>query len=217
MNRISIVLVMLLAFVVAACSSEGSGASATPSEAAATPTATPTPEATPEPSEAGLPTGSGIAIPSLDMNGDPDLAGRFPDTVGGAPLTIQSFDGETFAQVGGGDPTMTAFLDSIGAELEDVSVAFGGVMVGESGLSVGAFRVQGANEDDLEREFINASQVAGDVGDLEEATVGGKDVRTAADPSGQTDGQVFIYTQDDTLYFLTGPEADVAEILEALP
>lgn len=216
MNRISIALVMLLTLIVAACSSEGSSASAAPTEEP-TPTAEPTPAATPEPSEAGLPTGSGIAIPSLDMNGDPDLAGRFPDSVGGQPLTIQSLDGETFAQMGGGDPTMAAFLESIGAELSDVSVAFGGVMSGETPISVGAFRVQGASEDDLEREFINASQEAGDVGDLEEATVGGKDVRTASDPSGQTDTQVFIYTKDDTLYFMTGPEAEIAEILEALP
>ncbi len=218
LNRISILLVMVLALVVAACSSEGGASTAaSPSEPAATPTAEPTPEATPASSEAAIPGASGIAIPSFNLEGDPELAGRFPDTVGGQPLTVQSFDGQTFAQVGGDDPTFTAFLDSIGAELTDVSVAFGGVMSGDTPLTVGAFRVEGASEDDLEREFIAASEEAGDITGMEQATVGGKDVFTAIDPSGETDASVYLYTKDDTLYFLTGSEADVAEILETLP
>jgi hypothetical protein len=217
LNRISILLVVLLAFVVAACSSEGGASTAASPSEAATPTVEPTPEATPESSEAAMPGASGMAIPSFNLDGDPELAGRFPDTVGGQPLTVQSFDGQTFAQVGGDDPTFTSFLDSIGAELTDVSVAFGGVMSGESPLTVGAFRVQGASEDDLEREFIAASEEAGDVTDVEQTSIGGKDVWTSVDPSGETDTQAFIYTKDDTLYFFTGPEDQVAEILETLP
>ena len=217
LNRISILLVVLLAFVVAACSSEGGASTAASPSEAATPTLEPTPEATPESSEAAMPDASGMAIPSFNLDGDPELAGRFPDTVGGQPLTVQSFDGQTFAQVGGDDPTFTAFLDSIGAELTDVSVAFGGVMSGESPLTVGAFRVQGASEDDLEREFIAASEEAGDVTDVEQTSIGGKAVWTSVDPSGETDTQAFIYTKDDTLYFFTGPEDQVAEILETLP
>ena len=218
MNRISILLVMLLALVVAACSSEGGASTAaSPSEAAATPTVEPTPEESVEPSEAAMPGASGMAIPSFNLDGDPELAGRFPDTVGGQPLMVQSLDGQTFAANAGGDPTFDAFLDSVGAELTDVSVAFGGVMSGDSPLTVGAFRVQGASEDELEREFIAASEEAGDVTGLEESSIGGKDVWTAVDPSGETDTQAFIYTKDDTLYFFTGPEDQVAEILEALP
>ena len=217
LNRISILLVVLLAFVVAACSSEGGASTAASPSEAATPTVEPTPEATPESSEAAMPGASGMAIPSFNLDGDPELAGRFPETVGGQPLMVQSLDGQTFAANAGGDPTFDAFLDSVGAELTDVSVAFGGVMSGESPLTVGAFRVQGASEDDLEREFIAASEEAGDVTDVEQASIGGKDVWTSVDPSGETDTQAFIYTKDDTLYFFTGPEDQVAEILETLP
>lgn len=218
MNRISILLVVLLALVVTACSGEGGASTAaSPSEPAATPTVEPTPEATPESSEAAMPDASGMAIPSFNLDGDPELAGRFPDTVGGQPLMVQSLDGQTFAANAGGDPTFDAFLDSIGAELTDVSVAFGGVMGGETPLTVGAFRVRGASEDDLEREFIAASEEAGDVTDVEQASIGGKDVWTSVDPSGETDTQAFIYTKDDTLYFFTGSETEVAEILETLP
>lgn len=213
MTRISILLIALLALVASACTSDQGGSSASP---------TATQESTPEPTEseaaeseaAGETVG---AFPSFDMNGDPELAARFPDTVGGAPLQVQSFRGDVFMAGGGNDPSFTAFLDSVGAELSDVSVAFGGVMTAENPLSVGAFRILGASEDDLEREFIAASEDSGDVSGLAQTSVGGKDVWSASDPSGTAGMSVFIYTKDDTLYFLTGSEEQVAEILAALP
>jgi hypothetical protein len=205
LKRISILLVLAMTVVVAACASE-EAASASPSDAAASIEATPEPvESTAASEEAAA---SGLALPSFDLSGDPELADRFPDTVGGQPLTVQSMRG---------DQTFQEFLDSVGAELSDVSFAFGGMTSGTDVFSVGAFRVLGASEDELEREFIAASEEAGDVGSLETATVGGKDVRVGADPSGDTPLQFFLYTKDDTLYFLTGSEEQAAEVLEALP
>ncbi len=212
MTRISILLIALLALVASACTSDQGGSSASP-----TATEESTPEATesePAESEAAETVG---AFPSFDMNGDPELAARFPDTVGGAPLQVQSFRGDVFMAGGGNDPSFTAFLDSVGAELDDVSVAFGGVMTAENPLSVGAFRILGASEDDLEREFIAASEESGDVSGLTQTSVGGKDVWSAADPTGTAGMSVYIYTKDDTLYFLTGSEEQVAEILAELP
>lgn len=213
MTRISILLAVLLALLVAACSSEEGNASAMASVAA---TAEPTPATTPEASEDSDPLGSFGAIPSFDLDGDPELAGRFPDTVDGQPLQIQSLSAEAFAAMPA-DPTFDEFLERIGAEASDVSIAFGGADLGDSVLSVGAFRVRGASEEELQREFIAASQETGEAGELSEETIGGKDVMTAADPTGETAVQVFIYTKDDTLYFLTGSESHAAEILEALP
>ena len=211
MTRISILLIALLALVASACSSD-QGSSASP---------TATEESTPEPAESEAAESEAAetvgAIPSFDMNGDPELAARFPDTVGGAPLQVQSFRGDVFMAGGGSDPSFTAFLDSVGAELDDVSVAFGGVMAAENPVSVGAFRILGASEDDLEREFIAASEETGEVSGLAETSVGGKDVWSATDPSGTAGMSVYIYTKDDTLYFLTGSEEQVAEILAALP
>lgn len=219
MNRTSILLVALLALVVAACSSNQASPSASPSEPAATEEATPEPteSESAEPSEAPDASGSAAAFPSFDLNGDPELADRFPDTVGGEPLEVQSFRADVFMAQGGADPTFEAFLDSVGAELEDVSMAFGGAAGAEGALSVGAFRVLGASEDDLEREFIAASEEAGDMTDLSPGNVGGQDVWTAEDPSGETSASVFLYTKDDTIYFLTGTEEQVGEILAALP
>ena len=215
MKRISILLVALLALVVSACASEQASPSVQPTPAV---TEEPTPEPSSEAPEASASTDASIgAFPSFDLNGDPELAARFPDTVGGQPLQVQSMRGDTFMSVGGSDPAFEEFLDSVDAELSDVSVAFGGAASGDSFLSVGAFRILGASEDDLEREFIAASEDAGDITGLEQANIGGKDVWTAVDPSGETGASVYLYTKDDTLYFLTGSEAEVAEILEALP
>jgi hypothetical protein len=213
-KRFSTLLVMLTMLLVVACASE-EAASASPSEVAATIEPTPEP-----PEESAEPSGSAFALPSIGLDGDPELAGRFPDTVGGLALEIQSISGDAFAAVGGTDATFEAFLDAVGAELSDVSVAFGGAADPSdptSTLSVGAFRVLGASEDELEREFVAASEEAGDVTGLEDASIAGKDVLTASDPTGETTMSVFIYTKDDTLYFVTGTEEQAEEILEALP
>lgn len=212
MKRITILLALLL-LVAAGCASE-TGSSAEASEAAATEEATPEPTPTEEPS-ADETVG---AIPSFDLNGDPELAARFPDTVGGEPITVQSFRGDTFMAGGGADPSFTAFLDSVGADLDDVSIAFGGAMSGESLLTMAAFRVLGANEDELETEFLAASQAEGDIEGLEQTSVGGKDVWSAVDATGAMPGAaMYIYVKDDTVYFLTGTEEQAAEILAALP
>ena len=205
MKRISILVALLLALVVTACASEE--------------TSTPSPEPTPPPTPAHTDHGTGGspgAFPSFDLDGDPELAGRFPDTVAGEPLQLQSLGGDAFA-VAGPDPVFDDFLTAIGADATDVSVAFGGAQIGRGALTAGAFRVRGAAEDDLEREFIAASEAAGEVPELTEETIGGKDVWTAVDESGDADMQVYVYTRGDTLYFLTGSLEYVAEILEALP
>jgi hypothetical protein len=212
LKRITILLALLL-LVAAGCASE-TGSSAEASGAAATEEATPEPTPTEEPS-ADETVG---AIPSFDLNGDPELAARFPDTIGGEPITVQSFSGDTFLAGGGADPSFTAFLESVGADIDDVSVAFGGAMSGESLLSVAAFRVRGADEDQLETEFLAASEAEGDVEGLAQTSVGGKDVWSAVDPTGASPGlSMYIYVKDDTVYFLTGNEEQAAEILAALP
>ncbi len=213
MNRISILLAVLLAMVVSACASGEASPSA--SEPAAT--ASPTPEATEsESAEPSEDSGSTVgAIPSFDINGDPDLAARFPSTVGGEAIQVISFRGDTLMAAGEIDPTFQDFLDSTDAELDDVSVAFGGSPDGS--LSMAAFRVLGVAEDRLEEEFLSASEEAGDIENAERASVGGKDVWVAADSTGTTSASVYLYVKDDTVYFLTGSEEQATEILSALP
>ncbi len=214
MNRISILLVALLALVVSACSGGGASPSASGGDVISSPSPEVTETPSPEPSDD--PSGSDVAMPSgFDINGDPELAARFPTTVGGEAVQVISFRGDTLMAGGDIDPSFQDFLDSTGAELEDVSVAFGGTADGS--LSMAAFRVLGVSEDKLEEEFLSASEEAGDIEDAERTSVGGKDVWKAADGTGQASGSVFLYVKDDTVYFLTGTDAQAAEILAALP
>jgi len=216
LKRISILLIALLSLAVAACSSNQASSTASPS-ATPEPTAEATESATPSQDDEPVASGSAVAIPSFDLNGDPELASRFPDTVGGQPLQMQSFRGDAF-MAGTTDPSFEQFLESVSADPQDVSVAFGGSVTGETVLSVGAFRVSGVPEDRLEEEFLASSEEAGDVSDLEQASISGKDVYTATTPdTSGSDMSVIIYTKDDTVYFLTGTEEQVAEILAALP
>jgi hypothetical protein len=123
--------------------------------------------------------------------------------------------GDTFLSAGAdADPAFQEFLDSVGAELSDVSVAFGGV-ASETGefLQVGAFRVLGVNQDDLEREFIAASEAEGDATGFEQSSVAGKDVWTAT----QEGMSVVIYAKDDTIYYITGDAALAEEVISELP
>ena len=216
MKRTLLAALAILAIAAAACSSDQGNGSTEPSEAV-----TPSAEASEAAeSEAALPSISGVAMPSFDTNGDPELADRFPDTVGGQTLQMASMRGDQMSGAGGVDPAFQEFLDSIDAEMTDVSVAFGFILDPEDptgGFGASAFRVLGASEDELEQGFVTATQEGGEVGgSFEAATVGGKDVLTApdADPDGPA---TYLYTKDDTVYFLTGAEDLAAEVLEALP
>lgn len=226
MKRISILLVLLLAFVVAACSSEQAEPSAT-ATAEATEEATPEPTAEPTESEeseapdesetAGLPSG----MPN--MNADPELEDRLPDSIGGESLQVFSFGGEWIEMMGGqggADPSFQAFLDSLGAEASDITMAIAApTSAGEDNfVSITAFRVRGASEDELREEFMASAEDAGDVAGFSEESLGGKEVLMAADPTGELGGASFyLYSQDDTIYWMTGSEEQVTEMLEALP
>jgi hypothetical protein len=212
-KRPLILLVAALALVLAACGGETADATDTPEP---TPEVTPTPDVTPSPEPTDDDTDTG-ALPTFGLDGDPELAARFPSTVGGQPLTVQSFRGDMFAGMGGVDEEFEDFLAATGADLEDVSVAFGGVMDdADSFLSVAAFRVLGVSQDRLEEEFLGSA--ADEVEDLSRQTIGGKSVWVATydvDEFGMSGA--YFYVKDDTAYWMTGPEELVAEILAALP
>jgi hypothetical protein len=211
MRRSAFVALLAIIAVLAACSDQSASASAEASVSAeATATATATEEATQ--SEAA----SEAALPSFDLNGDPELAARFPDTVGGQALQVISMRGDNPMMSGASDPAFEEFLDSIGAEMSDVSVAFGGTASGESSFGVAAFRVLGANQDQLESQFIAASEQSGEFSAWSQSSLAGKDVWTATDTTGATPGAI-LYAKDDTIYFMTGDEALATEVLNALP
>jgi hypothetical protein len=204
-------LLTLVALFVAACTSDQAGSSASEAPAAETE------EATPEPADSE----SEAALPSLDLPGSaPELEALLPDEIGGAESVKFSMGGaELMAdQEGSGvDPEFIAFLERLGAQPDDISIAFAFTFSAEGdSAGIGAFRVEGASSDDLEREFIATMETEGEV-DWQSSNVGGKDVQTAADPD--TEGNIlYVYTVGDIVFFVTTPDPAVAaELLGTLP
>ena len=184
----------------------------------------PTEEATPEPAseepvaseDPGATTG---AIPSFGLGDltcdNSPLADVLPDTIGGQQIQTVCMEGDQFVQAGSADPAFQEFLDSVDAEASDISVAFGGSLDGSVGVV--AFRVAGVAEDDLEENFLAANEAQGEIANVEQTNIGGKDVWTAASTDPSAPGSAYIYVNDDVVFFLTGDEAQATEVLEALP
>jgi hypothetical protein len=210
MRRPALVALLAIIAILAACSDEsGSTASADATESAAPSEAAQSESA--EPSEST--DASMGALPSFDLNGDPELAARFPDTVGGETLTTFSMRGDNPMFSAQSDPSFDAFLDNLGAELSDVSVAFGSTASAEP-FTVAAFRVAGANQDQLEQEFVAATEASGEATGFTEVSLGGKTVLSAEEA---TMGTILIYAKDDTIYWMSGTTEQAEEVLAVLP
>lgn len=211
MKRTTIILLTLVALFVAACTSDQAGSSASQPAGAEQ-----SEEAAPEPAE------SAGAFPSLDLPGSaPELEALLPDEIDGVETTKFSMDGPELMEdqeASGIDPEFIAFLERLNAQPDDISIAFAFTFT-EAGDSagIGAFRVAGANTDDLEREFMATMESEGDAVDWQSATVGGKDVQAAADPDSEG-STVYVYTVGDIVFFVTTQdEATAAELLGPLP
>ena len=199
---------LALIILMAACSSGGTSASAT-----ASPTAAASSEAASESADAS----ASDALPSIDLpNSDAELEALLPDEIGGVTLTKFSMRGAEFMTQG--DQEFTDFLDRIGAEADDVSVAFGVSMdASQSGTGVFAFQVRGTDNDQLLEELAGSLEDDGTATGFENANVGGKDVRRAA-AGDDAQGSVYLYGVGDIVFFITTTDEDAAaEVLSTLP
>lgn len=201
---------LLMLMVMAACSSGSSpAASATTapaSEAAASDT--------PEPSEDVA--ASFGALPSFG-EGAGDLADVLPTEVGGITLEYSHMSGDEVFSDEQMTPEAEAFLDEVGGDPSRISSAFGFAfdMSAGTGLSIVAFRIEGADEGTLKSAYITALEAQGDVPVGEEATVAGKTV-TLIGFEEATNG--YLYVHDDVLFLISGEPVSLAEeALQALP
>lgn len=203
------VLLALLIPILAACSSNGSSASASPTAIASSAAA----------SESADSSESEVALPSIDLpNSAPELAALIPDEIGGVMLQKSSMDGQDFMASGGGtNQEFVDFLDRLGAEPDDVSVAFGsGADASGGGAAVFAFKVAGADTDQLLDEMQASLEAEASATGFEDANVGGKEVRrgTSTDDS----GNAYLYGVGDIVFLVaTADEDAAAEVLAELP
>lgn len=219
MKRITFLLLTLLALVLAACSgnSGGSSTSASASASAAATSPAQSDEASEQPTESSS---DGTALPSVDLpNSAPELAELLPDEIGGQQVQKISMSGaELMAEGSGTDPEFISFLERVGAQPEDISVAFVFTLSAEGDTAgIAAFRVAGASSDELEREFRASLDSEGETIDWQEQSVGGKDVLTAPDTNSE-DATQYLYTVGDIVFIVTSTsEETAAELLEPLP
>lgn len=197
----------LLGALLVACSS---GPAATPS-----PTPTPTPEPTPK----VTPSDDSGAVPSIDLpNSDAELEALLPDEIGGLTLQKSSMKGDEFLAIGDDTGEFADFLSRMNAQPDDVSIAFAFGPVAESSVGVSAFRVQGANRDELIDELRGLLEADGTAADLEPANVGGKDVLAGVGGEGQGGTAVYLYGTGDIVFFISTTDEDsAAEVLSNLP
>lgn len=174
------------------------------------------PTASPAPSEGLIPSSLG-PLPSLV--GDADLEATLPTEAAG--ITFQSFSmsGPDFVSGGEVDPQFVDFLNRLGADAEDVSVAFafGANTDGTQTASVFAFQVAGAQAQALIDEFKASAEDGGDPLDWHEDTIGGKSVQVA-EPNADFPTPIALYATGDVLYFVSSTDPDaLEEILTGLP
>ena len=220
MHRLILALVAIMALALAACSSPGTSPS---SSASAAPTTAVSEEASPseEASASAEASSSELALPSIDLpSSAPELEDALPDTVGDVTLQKFSMRGAEFLQQGGDNQEFSDFLERLDAEPEDVSVAFafGADAANASPVSVFAFRVEGANTDDLTRELQGSLESDGTAADLSETNIGGKDVLVGESTDDSQPGSVYLYGVGDIVFFIAAAdEAQATEILSQLP
>jgi hypothetical protein len=183
--------------------------------------ATETAEATAEPTEEEASPVVG-ETPGFDLpSSAPELEEVLPDQVG--DLTMQKFSmrGAEFMTSGDeqGNEEFVAFLDRLGAQPDDVSVAFafGFSEDGSSSASVFAFRVAGVPEDQLTEELQASLEEEGSASGFTSANVAGKDV-LVGETGEEMAPTAYLYGVGDIVFFVATPDqATAEEVLENLP
>ena len=156
------------------------------------------------------------SLPAAAME-DPELGARFPESVGGEPFPVETYQDENVLRAMGVDDH---FLDTLNADLADVSLALGHRPMAtdtSTHLSAYAYRVNGASEGDLVDYFVPIIEGQTEDATFKRETVGTREVWKPIGP-GQAVAGNLLYVDGDTAYLLYGNEPDVvALLLEALP
>lgn len=206
LDRRALAASLALALLAAAC---GGGATAT-----TVPGSTATATASPEPASqepAPTDTGSGPDV-SLMPGTASELEAMLPSEVNGVTFTKTSFGGGTLpATIPVGSDDLGKFLQDNGKTLADVSLAMATPTdSSKAGTFVMAFQVKGVDGTKLAQALAGTSS-----GDLQNATVGGKQVQQA----GAAGMGFALYVKADVVfYILSFGDASLTEgIVAALP
>ncbi|MGH2484118.1 MAG: hypothetical protein ACRDE9_06655 [Candidatus Limnocylindria bacterium] len=171
------------------------------------------PVVSPSPSEVAT---SGGPLPSFV--GAADLEATLPSEAAGITLQSFSMSGPDFI-AGEVDERFVTFIESLGADIQDVSVAiaFGANADGTQTASILAFQVIGATASDLIDEFKATADEGADPLEWHAETIAGKSVELS-DTNPDFPTPVTLYATDEVLYFVSSTDPNATrEILAFLP
>lgn len=206
MKRTPTLLLAVLALLLAACGSDQTDVTASPSPLA-TPTLAPTPAPTPSPTASETPTSG--ATDRGELTGE--LSELLPDDVQGLQRNELDSGFERMME--------DAMAQQAGLAGQDVEVSY--AQYGSGELTVIGMRLPGLPEGDFEmlaRMMAGATSTGPDGEQVESATenVGGKDVLRMS-MEGEA-GVVYVYRVDDAFFTVVAESEDLAaELLQQLP
>jgi len=172
------------------------------------------PVASPSPSEVAT---SGGPLPSFF--GAADLEATLPSEAAGITLQAFSMSGPDFV-AGEVDPQFINFLESLGADIDEVAVAvaFGANADGTQTASIFAFQVMGATASELVDEFKATADEGAEPLVWHAETIGGKSVDASEPNPPDFPTTVALYATGDVLYFVSSTDPTAfEEILAFLP
>jgi len=214
-SRSVLVLGATLGLALAACSGAASPSPAavtSPSATSASPSPSPASASSPSPAAASA---SARVLPSLSLHGDAALEAMLPDQVGGTTLQKFSFQGAgAFSSGASGSQELQDALGQIGKSPNDVSFAVAAST--DSGVTIGAFRVNGADANNVVSAFIQAGQKANPGTTVSDASMSGKSVKKVVDPSETK--PTYVYAHGDVMFFVQADsDALLNEVFSKLP
>lgn len=141
-----------------------------------------------------------IALPSLPSE-DKDLEGRLPNSINGVTLTKLSFKGVDFL-TGDSDAAkdLNGVLTGLGKTPADLSIAVATDPTDQLDVSVGAFRIAGADAAAVMNIFKTSIAKETPNAKVSDVSIGGKNVVELDNPD-TSSGPTYFYPTGDTVFF----------------
>ena len=156
------------------------------------------------------------AQPSFSEGLVADLEALIPDTIGDLTMQKSSMRGNEFLVSENSDPATVKFLEDIGVEPSDVSMAvgFGFSTDAATSLIMFVFRAEGADTNQLISAFKASLDSERDSPlTWTSGEIGGKSVEKTLDG----ESAIYLYAEDDILVFVSGDADSAEEAISGLP